>query len=531
MGRLRLLLWPAGMVLGVAAESALYGFGDARLWVPDLAAGWSLIACGLIAWARRPDSRSGALMTATGGAWFAGNFFSQALYLHRGPLVQLVLTYPSGRLRGRVERVAVAIGYGAAVSTAVWRSEQATIVLSALLVAVACYECVAGPRRERGERLASLVASAAVALVLVVDGAVRLSFPTTRAASATLLAYQLSLCVLATALLAGLIARPWQREGMTDLVVELGEGRSGTVRDALARALGDPTLEVGFWHPESQAFVDGAGRPVDLRADDSGRAVTRVELEGHMVAVLIHDAATLDDPRLVDAVDAAARLGASNARLHAEVREHVTELHASRRRLVRAGDAERRRLEQRLRDGAERRLTLLGSALSRCLPPGGVAPGTVAAVRRAQKHVAGTLAELHELAGGLHPRALTDRGLAGALASLAEDSPVAVDVSLPDHGFTPEVEAAAYFICSEALANVVKHACASRVAMTVTAEDDRLCVEVVDNGVGGANPAGGTGIRGLGDRVEALGGTLRVQSPPGRGTRLSADLPLTDPLS
>src|SRR3954447_9782520 len=139
MRRLRLVLWPAGAALGIAAESALYGLGDPRHWVPDLVAGWSLIACGLIAWSRRPESRTGAVMSATGATWFAGNFFSQALYLHRGPLVQLVLGYPSARTRGRVERAAVAAGYGAALVTAVWRSESATIALSVLLLGVAVY--------------------------------------------------------------------------------------------------------------------------------------------------------------------------------------------------------------------------------------------------------------------------------------------------------------------------------------------------------------------------------------------------------
>src|SRR5436190_1604353 len=202
MRRVQLLLWPAGVALGIAAESELYGLGDARHWVPDLAAGWSLIACGLIAWSRRPQSRSGALMAATGGAWFAGNFFSQLLYLHRGPLVQLVLTYPSGRLRGRAERIAVVAGYAAALITAVWRSETATIVLSALLVVFAAYRFMVATGRERHERLAALAASAWVALVLAGDAAARLAAPTQATTRGTLLAYQLALCVLAVALLA-----------------------------------------------------------------------------------------------------------------------------------------------------------------------------------------------------------------------------------------------------------------------------------------------------------------------------------------
>lgn len=525
MGRLRLLLWPAGAALGITGEAALYGLGDARHWAPDIAAGWSLIACGLIAWSRRPESRSGLVMTATGTAWFAGNFFSQALYLHRGPLIQLVLTYPSGRLRGRVERVAVAVGYGVAVVTSVWRSESATIALSALLVAVAGYGFATATGRERRERLAALIVSAGVALVLTGNAAIRLAFATGAGTSATLLAYELALCVLAVGLLAGLVARPWERVRMTDLVVELGEGRSGSLRDALARALGDPTLEVGFWLPESNTFVDAGGRTVDVPGGGSERRVTRVEREGRTVAVLVHDPAVLDDPRLVEAVDAATRLAASNARLHAEVRAQVAELRASRRRLLRAGDAERRRLERRLRDGAERRLAGLAGPLAGA--NANVRPETAVQVSRAQEHLAGTLAELHELAGGLHPRVLSDHGLAPALTALAERSPVPVELVLPDDRLPAEVEATAYFVSSEALANVAKYACASRVALTMTARDSRAVLEIVDDGVGGADPAGGSGIRGLTDRVEAVGGTLHVDSPPGCGTRLRVELPLS----
>ena len=526
MRRIRLLLWPGGVALGIAGEAALYGLGDTRHWVPDLAAGWSLIACGLVAWSRRPDSRTGAAMTATGAAWFVGNFVSQALYLYRGPLVQLVLGYPSGRIRTRVERGAVAIGYGAASVVAVWRSEVATIALSALLLAVAVYGWVKATGRERRERLAAVVATGGVALVLAGNAAARLAFPDATATSATLLVYQLALCALAVALLVGLLVRPWARGAVTDLVVEIGDSRSGTVRDALARALGDPTLEVGFWLPETGTFVDAGGRTVDRPAGGSARRVTHVEREGRTVAVLVHDPSVLDDARLVDAVDAAARLAASNARLQAEVRGQLDELKASRRRVVQAGDEERMRLEQRLREGAERRLTDLARALGDSAGRANQSPGTAVAVERAQGHLAGTLAELHELAGGLHPRVLGEQGLADALSALAERSSVPVKLAPPAGRFPREIEAAVYFVCSEALANVVKYASASVVSISVPARDGCVLVEVADDGVGGADPALGSGIRGLTDRAEALGGTLRVDSPPGRGTRLHAEFPL-----
>ncbi|HEX3267651.1 MAG TPA: ATP-binding protein [Gaiellaceae bacterium] len=531
----RFALWPAGAALGILAERLYFGWGDGRHWIPDLVTGWSLIACGLVGWSRRPESRSGALMAATGFAWFAGNFATadlgpldwlaaHALYLYRGPLFHLALSYPRGRLAGRIERAAVAVGYVAAIVTPAWRSGTTTIVLASLLVGVAGRSYLRSAGRERRERLAALQATTFLGAVLAADALVRFAVSTEEAKDATLLANEAALVALAVSLLAGLLRWPWERAEVTDFVVELGEARSGTLRDALARALGDPTLELGYWLPESGAYVDAAGRSLELPAAGSARAVTRVERDGQAVAVLVHDPAVLDDPGLVEAVAAAARLAASNARLQAEVRAQVSELQESRRRLVRAGDEERRRLEQRLREGAERRLVALGHVLERA--SGNTNRTRTAEIERARDQLARALADLHDLARGLHPRTLTEQGLEAALASLARRSPVPVELAVPAERLPAEVEAAAYFICSEALANIAKYASASRVVVRVTADDRAALVEIVDDGVGGADPAQGSGLRGLADRVEALGGALRLESPPGGGTRLSAELPL-----
>jgi signal transduction histidine kinase len=531
----RFALWPAGAALGILAEQVYVGWGDARHWVPDLVTGWSLIACGLVGWSRRPESRSGPLMAATGFAWFAGNFASadlgpldwlaaHALYLYRGPLFHLVLSYPRGRLAGRVERAAVAVGYVAAIVTPAWRSGTTTLVLASLLVGVAGRSYLRAAGRERRERLAAFQATAFLGAVLAGDALVRLAVSTPEAKDATLLANEAALVALAVSLLGGLLGWPWERAEVTDFVVELGESRSGTLRDALARALGDPTLELGYWLPESGAYVDVAGHPLELPPAGSDRAVTRVKRDGQAVAVLVHDPAVLDDPGLVEAVAAAARLAASNAHLQAEVRAQVSELQESRRRLVRAGDEERRRLEQRLHQGAERRLVALGHVLERV--SGNTSRSRTAEIERARGQLARTLADLHDLAGGLHPRALNEQGLAAALASLARRSPVPVELAVPAERLPAEVGAAAYFICSEALANVAKYASASRVVVRVTADDHAALVEIVDDGVGGADPAQGSGLRGLADRVEALGGALRLESPPDGGTRLAAELPL-----
>lgn len=535
MRSFRLLLWPAGVALGIAGEWALFGWDDARHWVPDLITGWTLIAAGLVGWSRRPDSRSGALMTATGFAWFLGNFTTtgvaaldwlgaHALYAYRGPLIHLLATYPGGRTSSRLERGTVAVGYATAIVTPVWRSEIATIVLSLLLLAVCARSYLQAVGPQSRARLAAVWAAAGLALALAGGAAARLAVPGAAANDSSLLALEVTLCALAGGLLVGLLS-PWAGgPAVTDLVVTLGETRSGSLRDELARALGDPALGVGYWLPNRQAFVDSEGRPFVLPDPGSERSVTVIERDGRPVAALVHDAAVLNDPGLHEAVSSAAQLAAANARLRAEVRAQLAELRESRRRLLEAGDQERRRLERRLHEGAERRLQGLAEQLRTADLSTGPEPATER-IGRIEAQLAQTLDELRELAHGLHPRVLAEAGLPGALRSLARRAPLRVDVIAPDAELPREVEAVAYFLCSEALANVAKHACASRASITVATADGRVRIEIEDDGLGGADSSRGTGLRGLADRVEALEGTLRIESPPGGGTRLAAEIP------
>jgi signal transduction histidine kinase len=531
----RLLLWPAGAVLGLTAEWISFGWDDPRQWVPDVVTGWTLIGCGLVAWSRRPDSRSGALLTVTGFAWFLGNFGASevapvawlgahALFLYRGPLVHLLVTYPSGRLASRFEGIAVAVGYTAAVVTPVWQSEVVTIILAALLVGTCAraYFRSVGPVRRA--RLLALQVAAGLGLVLAGGVAARLALFAGGADEWSLLALEGALCVLAATLLAGLLSPASGGSEITDLVVELGERRSDTLEDELARALGDPALEVGYWLSEASAYVDSEGRPFALPDPGSRRSVTTIEGDGRPVAALVHDSAVLEDPALREAVSAAARLAAANARLQAENRAQVAELRASRRRILEAGDAERLRLESRLREGAQHRLERLAEQLRRAR---GSARSDTAAERidRVAAQLELALEDLDRLAQGLHPHGLSEAGLAGALASLAERAPVHVDLVVPAARLPAEIEAVAYFLCSEALANIVKHASASRVSLHVAVGGGRVRVEVEDDGVGGADPAKGTGLRGLADRVETFGGALHVESAEGAGTRLAAEMP------
>jgi signal transduction histidine kinase len=531
-------VWLAGGVLGLTAEWVGFGWGDPRHWIPDLAVGWSFIGCGLIAWARRPESRTGPLLTATGFTWFVGNFAqvglaavawlaAHTLYLHRGPLVQLLPTYPSGRPGSRLGRGAVAVGYAAAVITPIWRSAGATILLAVLLLAVCAREYVRSVGRLRRARLIALQAAGGLSLVLAATAAARLLLPPGNVSGPSLLVYEIALCLLAGGLLAGLLVAPWQRAAVADLVVELGQARLGTLRGELARALGDPSLEIGYWLSDRAVFVDAEGRALAPPEPGSGRSMTVLEREGRPVAALVHDPAVLEDPGLLEAVTSAAQLAAANARLQAEVQARVKELAASRRRILEARDEERRRLERRLHDGAEARLAELAAVLRR---GGRAACGeqTRDQIARAEEQLVRTLEELRRLAYGLHPRVLAEHGLGDALAALTREFPLPVEVRVTTDQLPPGVAAVAYFVCAEALANVAKHAAAARVTVTVavTAGDSWVRVEIEDDGVGGADPARGSGLRGLTDRVETFGGALQVESVPGRGTRLAAEIPL-----
>ena len=437
---------------------------------------------------------------------------SSALVLHRGPLTQLVLTYSNGA-PGQLP--AIAFAYVVVLVTANWWGDAGTIAIAVTLLVGGGRRYLRSVGQPRREARYAWRAAVLLAAVLALVAAVNVSLDTAGARNAALLAYEVALCAVATYLASGAVRRPWERPDVTDLVVDLGETRSGTVREALAQALGDPTLAVAY--RVDGGYVDAAGRPTNLAPTGTGRQVTRIERDGDEVAVIVHDTAVLDDPGLLQAVAAATRLAAANARLQAEVRTQVTELEASRRRLLEAGDAERQRLEARLRGGAARRLMLLAQQLTKARTMASAA--TAPAIVQAEEQLARTESDLRELAAGLHPRDLVEHGLPAAISELAKRSAIPVDAAA-DVGRLPEhIEATVFLVCSEALANVAKHAHASHVAIRVVDAGRTVVVHVVDDGVGGAEP------RSIADRVEALGGTLEVESPPGRGTRLRAEIP------
>ena len=295
----------------------------------------------------------------------------------------------------------------------------------------------------------------------------------------------------------------------------------GPVREMLAESLGDRTVNVVYWLPDRERFVDEAGQPVELPEPGSGRAWTAVDRDGRRVAAIVHDAALDATPELVMAAAAAASLALDNERLKADLQARVEELRVSRLRIMEAGDAARRRIERNLHDGAQQQLVALALELrvlrARLKDP---------AIDVLSERLASALAELRELARGIHPAILTDRGLAPAIGSLADRStvPVEVDVAV-DERLPAPVEAAAYFLVAEALTNVARYAEAMSARVEVRREDDDLVVLVADDGVGGVDPSVGGGLRGLEDRVATVGGTLDIDSPIGGGTRAARENP------
>jgi signal transduction histidine kinase len=257
----------------------------------------------------------------------------------------------------------------------------------------------------------------------------------------------------------------------------------------------------------------------------SERSSATVESDGTELAALVYDASLDDDPELIDAVRSAAGMALENERLQAQAQSRLAEVQASRERIVAASDAERRRLERNLHDGAQQRLVALSLQLRLLEGHVGDDPSAQELVATATSELAQSLAELRELARGIHP-AVLDHGLAAALDSLAARSPVPTSVVYEANGPLPEpVELAAYFVASEALANVAKYAQATAASVRVSHTPTNAVIEIADDGVGGADESRGSGLRGLADRVEALDGRLSVVSPPGAGTTVIAELP------
>jgi len=568
----------AVLALGAGVGAALLLLGSDRAPSPAAASvvlalvvGWAYIGSGLIARRQRPENRLGAVMVFVGFAWFATVLADadaslpftlgtalESVYLVG--FVYLVLAFPTGRLRGRLE-----LGLVAAAIVLVTVVELAWLLFADSRSQI-CSDCPHNAfevtRNDglangllQGQRTIGVVLSV-FTVVLLVRRWRRASPPERQAGAPVLWTGSAMFATLAIsvgndifgqplgagpewsrsvvfasipiAVLAVLLQRRLARGAVAGLVVELGGGAtSADLREALGRALGDPSLELAYWVPASARYVDSNGFAVDLPPAGSERTATFVERGGKPIAALVHDRALADDNELMQSVCAAAALTLENARLQAELRVRLAELQASRARLVTATESERRRIERDLHDGTQQRLVsiamTLGFAESQLAAD---RPAVEPVLREARDALTTALAELRELTQGIRPAILVERGLAAALDDLSRRAALPVHLDIAISGRMPEqVEGAAYFVASEALANAAKHSHANEVRLSAVRNGAVLVLEVTDDGIGGAAAGGGTGLRGLADRVEALGGRLTASSPPGRGTTVRAEIP------
>jgi signal transduction histidine kinase len=569
------LVVPAALAAGIGAAALMADAPQDRPGGAEIAVallvGWSFVGSGLVAWERRPENPIGRVMVATGLAWFAHELIwaTAALPWTLGQLLEstyilgvgyLLATFPDGRVRGRAVRAIMAIallilgplqvawlllGYGDAgachgcpdnvfqVADAPGASDAIVHVQQVLGVSISVATIVLLAARWRSASASRRLAIAPVLLTGAVAFGLLVPWTLNDAVGQPLAewpdrALELAFAAIPVAFLLGLLRTRLARAGVAELLVELGGPLApGALRDALARALRDPSLRVAYWLPEDERHVDADGRTVTL-PEGPDRAVTEVQREGRRIAALIHDPALADQPELVRSAGAAAALALENERLQAELRARLEELHRSRARIVEAAATERRRIERDLHDGTQQRLVsiamTLGLAEARL---DGDTAGIAPLLGQARGALTEALRELRELSQGIHPGILTERGLRAALDELAYGAgvPLELDAAGLAERLPERVEAAAYFVVSEALANIAKHARAGAARVTVAAAGGRVTVEVADDGVGGADGARGSGLRGLADRVDALGGRLDVVSPPGRGTVLRAEIP------
>jgi len=522
----------------------------------------SFVLCGLVAWWRRPESRFGPLMIVAGFvnflttlSWTTSDLpftIGQSLDLLVPVLfLHVFLAFPSGRLENRFQRFLIATAYALAIGLEIVRmtlggfgphnlleispnqGAQEALTRVQLLGVAAC--CLAGlgvlfaRRRRVGQPLRGSLAllydafGLALVMIALLLGSLVFNGP---AVAEIRWATFATLGLAPAAFLVGLLHSRLARSAVGDLVVELRHDPApAELQDALARALRDPSLELVYWLPEFRSYADLDGRTVELPSEE-GRATTRIDRDGEHVAAFRHDPALEDEPELLEAVTAAAGIAIDNGRLHAELRARLQELRGSRVRVIEAGQKERQRLERDLHDGAQQRLIALSLELSRLEERLETDPDTRTRLDRARGEISKSLDELRAVARGIHPAVVSGHGLEVALEQLAARAPVPVRLSVALEGRLPEhLEVAAFYLVSESLTNIGKHARATSATVEVARADHQVVVEVVDDGVGGADTERGTGLRGLADRVEALDGRLRVWSPVGGGTRLRAEIP------
>lgn len=530
----------------------------------------SFMATGLFAWWRRPQNHTGLLMYAVGAAFVAAALrdantpvlFWLGVALNNlliAVLAHLLVAFPTGRLSGRPERRLVGRFYVSAIAVStvpvlfkrscgcatpeprnVFPIAEAPGIATAVAVVagVGLIVAVSGiavllVRRWRASSVAQrrivapvlwtgavLVAAVPLLVMLQVAEAPKAAQNAMTAVSA------ITIAAVPFAFLAGLLRMRYTRAEIVGGLVDRLQSSGSGIREAIATALGDPSLELVYWRARTAGYVTADGRPAQLPAAGGGRAFAEIERDGQPVAAMMFDATLADEPELISAVSSAGALALDNERLQAELRARIAELEESRARVLDAELSERRRIERDLHDGAQQRfvsLSMTVALLDRDLAGAGREQQLLASAR---EQLDLGLDELRELARGIHPALLTERGLAPAIEALAARAPLDVRVlEVPDERLPAQVETAAYFIVSESLTNAANHASADAATVRIGRVNGTAVVEVSDDGVGGADPTRGSGLRGLVDRLAALDGALEVESPAGGGTRVQARIP------
>ncbi|SDB79855.1 Signal transduction histidine kinase [Raineyella antarctica] len=526
----------------------------------------AFLGAGLRAWYRRPSNRIGALILFGGFAVWLGSMQNTDVpvltavgtigaTLILAVMVHLLHAFPSGRLQGPVSVATVTAGYvtslvlqaprylfdpnGPAPSLVIadlpgavalgGRTQQFVGAAVMLATAVVLLRRLVRADHPRRKVLAPLFAYGVLAVLFIPLGSLVLGpvfgIPPAIRAGLQLLVLGGIPVAFAYGTLRGGFARTGELE---ELGTWLGasDGTRPALAQALARTLGDPSLTLSFWVPRRHVFVDERGVPIPTELGPD-RAVVVIELEGRTVGAIHYDSLLIGDPELVRTAGQVIAIAVDRERLTAELRESHRALRRSRERLVDAADRERRRIAQNLHDGLQVQLVLLALEAQQLANAPATASAAADRATRLRQGIDAAAADLRQLVSAVMPASLIEGGLGAAVEDLVDRMPVPTTLALDigERMQAPALESTAYFVTAEALTNAVKHSGASSVSVRLVSEDGWLRIEVCDDGVGGANAGHGIGLRGMTDRIDVLGGYLRIVSEPGDGTRIEAGLP------
>ena len=511
-------LWANGVVaMGVLVALVVRADSEAPhaspwLTAVDVAVGVAFVAAGVLAGGPLSER---VLVAAVGPAWLAGSLLVAARPLHQAMLAVALVAFPAGRVRGVASWLLVTL----AGLTGLQLMSQLGVAALFALVAVAVFA------RSRVDPVAVWYpAGAAVAVAAVLGsiwGAARLLADRLDPTLA-LVGYELVLLLVAVTFPASATAVARARAKVADQLLSDGQlaGLDG-LATVLGDALGDQDLRVYRWDEPDAAYVDGRGQRVGLAP---GRRWLTVTGPNGPIAAVEHRSPALDDGPTVAAVSSAVRLAVTHLRLQEEQRGRLLELEASRARIVAAADRQRERAAAELRKDVDAPLRIAQSELH-AVRPSVRDPGAAAALDVVISELEAATREIADLVSGIPPADLGEGRLRQALDALAEASPIPVGVAYAvDAAADQETETALFYVCCEALANAVKHARATRVTLVVRRLDEGIAATISDDGGGGAD-ASGSGLQGLADRLATRSGWLRVDSPPGAGTTVTATIP------